>query len=129
MQQQRPFYIIGHNPNTIDEAREFLHNGANALEPDIVYAENHYYVSHNKLPSYEDCVTVEVYLQQLKALLLEKKYDLALIIWDIKTTNFDPNHFIGIVKENFRGNPFEHVAMLMTNADDHNFCKPVPRQF
>jgi hypothetical protein len=121
MRQQRPFYIIGHNPNTIDEAEEFLENGANALEPDIVYAENQYYVSHNQLPSYGDCPTVEVYLQQLKALLLEKKYDLALIIWDIKTTNFDPNHFISIVKENFQGVPFDDVAMLMTNSDDHDF--------
>src|SRR5262245_5966179 len=31
----RPFYIIGHNPNTIDEVKEVLKAGANAIEPDV----------------------------------------------------------------------------------------------
>src|SRR6185437_2634689 len=35
-QAKRPFYIIGHNPNTIEEARGDLDAGANALEPDIM---------------------------------------------------------------------------------------------
>jgi hypothetical protein len=30
-----PFYLIGHNPNTLEEAEKFLANGANALEPDV----------------------------------------------------------------------------------------------
>jgi hypothetical protein len=33
--QPRPFYIIGHNPNLLDEVREALAAGANAIEPDI----------------------------------------------------------------------------------------------
>jgi hypothetical protein len=33
--QPRPFYIVGHNPNVIDAAREVLGAGANAIEPDI----------------------------------------------------------------------------------------------
>lgn len=32
---QRPFYIFGHNPNTTDLVYKDLHNGANALEPDV----------------------------------------------------------------------------------------------
>jgi hypothetical protein len=119
--KKRPFFIIGNNPNTIEEAEEFLQNGANALEPDIVYAEGQYYVSHNPQLSYKNVATVKEYLKELKALLLAKQYNLALIIWDIKTTNFDPNHFMNVVKENFSGEPFDGVTMLITNADDHDF--------
>src|SRR4051812_2030143 len=119
--KKRSFYIIGNNPNTIEEAEEFLSNGANALEPDIVYADGQFYVSHNPHFSYKNIPTVAEYLQQLKALLLAKQFNLALIIWDIKNVDFDPNHFINVVKENFCGDPFDGVTMLITNGDDHIF--------
>jgi hypothetical protein len=119
--QKRPFYIIAHNPNTIEEAREFLDLGVNGLEPDIVHANGKFYVSHLPHVSYDGVPTVQEYLQQLKDLLLEKKYNLALLIWDIKDTDFDPNQFIALVKENFTGEPFDGVAMLMTHSDDHAF--------
>ncbi len=36
-----PFYVIGHNPNTLPEVKAFLGAGANALEPDVnVYAND-----------------------------------------------------------------------------------------
>src|SRR6187200_3468003 len=98
--RKRKFFIIGHNPNTLAEAKEFLDKGANALEPDIVYAEGRFYVSHLPQLSYENVLTVEEYLHELKKLLLSESYNLALLIWDIKETDFDPNLFIGIVKEN-----------------------------
>jgi len=119
--QKRPFYIIGHNPNTLKEAKEFLDNGVNALEPDIVHAEGRYYVSHTPQPSYKDVLTVEAYLKDLKELVLTHRYNLALIIWDLKDTDFDPNHFLSIVKENFSGEPFDGVTMLMTHSDAHDF--------
>jgi hypothetical protein len=119
--KKRSFYIIGNNPNTIEEAQEFLQNGANALEPDVVYADGQFYISHNEHFSYKNVPTLQEYLQELKTLLLAEHYNLALIVWDIKTTNFDANHFIDIVKENFSGKPFDGVAMLITNADDHGF--------
>jgi hypothetical protein len=31
----RPFYVIGHNPNTLEMAELALIAGANALEPDV----------------------------------------------------------------------------------------------
>jgi hypothetical protein len=31
----RPFYVIGHNPNTIEDVMDALKGGANALEPDV----------------------------------------------------------------------------------------------
>ncbi|MEO6550010.1 MAG: PLAT/LH2 domain-containing protein [Ferruginibacter sp.] len=119
--QKRRFYIIGHNPNTIEEAKEYLDNGANALEPDIVHSDGRFYVSHSLLPSYENVPTVEDYLQSLKALIAAHQYDLALIVWDMKHAGFDINHFISIVKENFDGGACDGVAMLMTHADDIDF--------
>ena len=119
--QKRPFFIIGHNPNTIEEAREFLQNGANALEPDIVCADGQYYVSHTRHLSYKNIPLLTEYLRELKAMLLAEQYNLALIIWDIKTVNFDPNHFMDTVKKHFSGEPFEGIIMLITNDDDYDF--------
>jgi hypothetical protein len=34
--QPRPFYVIGHNPNTVEDILAALKGGANALEPDIM---------------------------------------------------------------------------------------------
>src|SRR5438034_10310449 len=32
----RPFYVVGHNPNTLEMAELALVSGANALEPDVI---------------------------------------------------------------------------------------------
>jgi hypothetical protein len=119
--QKRPFYIIGHNPNSIEEAKEFLNEGVNGLEPDIVHAEGRFYISHTPLPSYKNIPTVEEYLIELKNLLLQKGYPLALIIFDMKSTDFDPTHFMALVKENFNGAACDGVTMLMTHSDDTDF--------
>lgn len=34
-QAKRPFWAIGHNPNTLKNAQAFLLAGSNALEPDV----------------------------------------------------------------------------------------------
>ncbi|MEO5681276.1 MAG: PLAT/LH2 domain-containing protein [Chitinophagaceae bacterium] len=117
---KKPFYIIGHNPNTIEEAKDFLQAGANGLEPDIVFANNKFYISHEEQSSYDNIITLENYLQGLTNLLRGNAYPLAFIIWDIKTTNFNPNEFIIIVK-NCLAEFFDTVCMLMTHADDHLF--------
>src|SRR5262249_60124627 len=33
--QPRPFYVMAHNPNTLQDADDAVANGCNALEPDI----------------------------------------------------------------------------------------------
>ena len=119
--QKRSFYIIGHMANAIKDAGEFLAKGVNALEVDIVHDNGKFYVSHDSHDSYENIPTVEEYLPELKALLLAKAYNLSLIIWDMKCTNFNPNLFIAIAKEKFSGGPCDGVAMLMTHSDDHDF--------
>src|SRR4029077_61066 len=32
----RPFYVVAHNPNSLEMAAFALDNGANALEPDVI---------------------------------------------------------------------------------------------
>jgi glycerophosphoryl diester phosphodiesterase len=39
--EKRPFYIIGHNPNTIDDATLAVQNGANMIEPDVIILPVH----------------------------------------------------------------------------------------
>ena len=119
--RRRPFYIIGHNPNTIEEVQEFLELGANGLEPDIVCSEGQFYVSHFQLPTYEGIPKLEDYLHDLKQLLITKQYNLALIIFDMKETGFDPNDLIAVIKNNFSGGPCDGVAIVMSHGDDTNF--------
>lgn len=126
---KRQFYIIGHNPNTIEEAEVYLKNGVNALEPDIVFAEGKFYISHSHHHSYEDIITLQDYLLLLKELVTKGGYNLAFMIWDIKDTHFDLNEFIGIVKENFSGGFCDGVCMLMTHADDHKFISSYQGKF
>jgi hypothetical protein len=126
---KRPFYIIGHNPNTIEEAKAFLDKGANGLEPDIVYAEGKFYVSHQEQLSYEGTLTVETYMQGLNHLLDAHSYNLAIMVWDIKTTNFDPNAFMALVRENLSAGMADRITMLMTHADDHQFINRYTGQY
>src|SRR5262249_45910716 len=37
----RPFYVVGHNPNTIKDATDAMNGGANGLEPDVQVYEDH----------------------------------------------------------------------------------------
>jgi hypothetical protein len=43
----RPFYVIGHNTNTIANVREVLDGGANAVEPDIQWNGSDLIVAHD----------------------------------------------------------------------------------
>lgn len=119
--RKRPFYVIAHNPNTIEEAEAYLQAGVNALEPDIVHVDGQFYISHAHHRSYDDVPTLESYLTQLKALLLEKNYPLALMIFDIKDTDFDINTLVGSVKQYFHGGVCDGVALVFTHSDDHEF--------
>ncbi|MES2774384.1 MAG: PLAT/LH2 domain-containing protein [Bacteroidota bacterium] len=119
--QKRPFFIIGHRANTIADAKTFLDKGTNALEIDIVHDNKRFYVSHDIHKSYENIPTLEEFLPELKTLLADGGYDLSLMIWDMKCTDFDPNRFMAIVRKNFSGNPCDGIAMLITHPEDHGF--------
>ena len=47
----RPFYVVGHNPNSLKAAEECLRDGANALEPDVqtyAFAPKELCISHDR---------------------------------------------------------------------------------
>jgi hypothetical protein len=119
---KQKLYIIGHNPNTLQEAEGFLKAGANALEPDICYdagKPERFFVSHGTIGSnpYTPEHSLVTYLSGLRQMLTDpaNNFNLALIAFDTKTPSFDINEFIGIVFEHFSG--FEvcrDVAILIT---------------
>lgn len=133
--QKQKFYIIGHNPNTFSEAKKFLKAGANALEPDLHYVDGKIYVIHSwppvsttpSLPPVMPPLLSE-YLEKLAAYISDPKGDkvnLAWILFDTKTPNFDVN----LIFDNFRkyfsskSDKCAGVAISVTCAsnDDVNF--------
>lgn len=120
--QKQKFYIMGHNPNTLQEAADFMKAGANALEPDICFDEDkpgQFFVSHGGFGSNDFTPenSLVTYLAELKKLITDPRnnFNLALIAFDIKTPSFDINKFIKIVFDNFSGSPVcDGVALLIT---------------
>jgi glycerophosphoryl diester phosphodiesterase len=82
----RPFYVIGHNTNTIREVEDALDQGANAVEPDVnVYLgdELRLCISHFQgLPTAPPLVE---FLQDLRAVALARPR-LALVLFDCKVS-------------------------------------------
>jgi hypothetical protein len=78
----RPFYVFGHNPNTIEDATTVLAAGANALEPDVqVGSSLELVVAHG--PNEPGHMTVVDYLDRLRALTFTN--NLALVVFDVKS--------------------------------------------
>lgn len=120
--QKQKFYILGHNPNTLQEALDFMKAGANALEPDICYdadTPERYFVSHGTIGSNPFIAenSLVTYLKGLRSLITDpsNNFNLALIAFDIKTPTFDINEFVRIVFDNFSNFPVcDGVAVLIT---------------
>ncbi len=120
--QKRKFYILAHNPNTLQEAEDFLKVGANALEPDVCFdaeTTERFFVSHGTFGSnpFTREHSLVSYLQGLRRMLTDagNGYNLALIAFDIKTPAFDINEFVGVVFDNFSVHPVcSGVAILIT---------------
>ena len=98
---RQKLYIIGHNPNTLSEAEEFLRAGANALEPDICYdpeKPERFFVSHGTIGAHPFTAehSLVAYLTGLRELLTNtsNNFNLALIAFDTKTPSFDINEFV-----------------------------------
>lgn len=90
----RPFYVIGHNPNTIDEARAALSAGANALEPDVQIGKSgDLVVAHDAHLAGK--ISLVNYLDHLRDLALE--YPLALVIFDVKSEAATKAHGLEIL--------------------------------
>jgi hypothetical protein len=83
--ERRPFYIVGHNPNTLAEVREALAEGANAIEPDVnVYEDRpgELCISHGEGDA--DAPSLAAYLKGLHELAAAPGSPLALVVFDCK---------------------------------------------
>ncbi len=96
----RPFYVVAHNTNTLEEAELALKHGANALEPDLLVlpsgshlAEEPFTPNPSGIVVYHDHylttprvpLTLDQYLDGMHQLAITYP-NLALIVFDIKSS-------------------------------------------
>ena len=87
----RPFYVVGHNPNSIPEVLAALDAGANAIEPDIsVYQDRPTELCVGEAPLLDPDLgdpasrpSLVQYLTELHAIALQRP-ELALVVLDCK---------------------------------------------
>lgn len=108
----RPFYLIAHNPNSVNDAVKCLQQGANAIEPDVLFKENDFYVMEvipiwsslfppGKGPRLAD------YLMQLQEKIIasqgtDKPLKLSLILFDTKNIDrYNVNTLFEVVRAHF----------------------------
>jgi glycerophosphoryl diester phosphodiesterase len=88
----RPFYLVGHNTNTLAEVQAALAAGANALEPDInFYADRPgaMCVSHDAGDA--SALSLNDFLDAVHAIALASP-QLALVVFDCKAAICNPAH-------------------------------------
>ena len=93
----RPFYVIGHNTNTIEQVKDCLHGGANALEPDVnVYADDssRLCISHGRGGS--TAPDLPSFLGDLHETAAANPA-LALIVFDCKPPTATPEHGLALL--------------------------------
>ncbi len=86
-----PFYIVGHNPNSIEEVIAALDAGANAIEPDVnVYADRPDEFCVGEAPlldpgegSSSDAPPLDEFLTALHEIAVQRP-ELALVVFDCK---------------------------------------------
>jgi hypothetical protein len=120
----RPFYLIGHNPNKVDEAVRCLADGANGLEPDVCYdSDTNSFSVHEQLPLLPKllskwlygAVPLTDYLERVADYLAHTpSANLALLAFDLKEPyNYDINLLLAVVKSHF-SNRYPGVSILTT---------------
>ena len=88
----RPFYVVGHNPNTIADATKDLNDGANALEPDVqVYSDHPEQLCINHGTGGSSAPSLVSYLDGLHTLAAANP-QLALVVFDCKQEATSPDH-------------------------------------
>ena len=122
----RRFYLIGHNPNSVAAAVRCLEAGANALEPDVCFDQDDFFV-HERIPLVpawllrllRGHLTLRQYLDGLGAYLARsgRANQLALIAFDLKPPyDFALDRLAELVRGAF-GAAFPGTAILFTASD------------
>ncbi|CAN5589922.1 hypothetical protein BH10BAC5_BH10BAC5_06930 [soil metagenome] len=139
---KRKFYIIGHNPNSIEEVKECLVKGVNAIEPDVSYHKDlheKFYVHEdiNLIPNFIEKLfwgnfpSLKEYLIGLKRLLFENpEYQLDLIVFDLKADyEYDINDLYKVIRENFSDlNPRIKIVTTISTPEYMNFLSALKDQ-
>lgn len=116
---KRKFYLIGHNPDTLEEAQEQLQAGANALGPDVHYdEESGQFQVYHLVPSPFGDITLQDYLSGLKMLLHENSsYRLSLLAFDLKPDyNYKLSDLQAFIFEHF-SKDYPAVTIITTIND------------
>lgn len=121
----RQFYIIGHNPNKVADAINFLQAGANALEPDVHSINGVYYMGEGATST---DLSLADYLQGLtQAFRTTPAIIPALIMFDTKNSTGNILDLIACIQENF-STEFNGTAITITRSqateDEHVFFGP-----
>jgi hypothetical protein len=88
--EPRPFYVIRHNPNTIDLVEEALNAGVNGIEPDVnVYTDRPEELCISHLKGDSDAPALETYLTKLREITLRDQR-LCLVVFDCKSATATP---------------------------------------
>lgn len=121
----RDFYIIGHNPNTVTDAINYLRAGANALEPDVHYTNGNFYMGEGTTST---DVSLTDYLQGLtQQLKINPSYVPALVMFDTKNSNGSISALLNCIQENF-SYQYPGTSILITRSqvqgEEHTFFAP-----
>lgn len=91
----RPFYIIGHNTNSIEMVSDVINAGANAIEPDInINDSGELCISHGKGGS--DAPLLSDFLDHLHNIA---DLSLSLVIFDCKSDSANPDNGLKLLTE------------------------------
>jgi hypothetical protein len=121
----REFFIIGHNPNKVADALNYLQAGANALEPDIHSVSGEYFMGEGTTST--DLSLID-YLQSLSQTLeTTPALTPALIMFDTKNSAGDIASLFDIIQENF-SDQFSDTSIMVTRSqateDEYVFFTP-----
>ncbi len=139
---QRDFYIIGHNPNSIEEVEKCLKAGANAIEPDVSYHKDmpeKFYVHEDiaQIPNviehlfWEKFPSLKEYLSDLKNFIkANQQYNIKLIDFDLKGDyEYDINELYTVIRENFSVEyPDVKIITTMNNPKKMKFLSNLKDQ-
>jgi len=121
----RNFFIIGHNPNTISDAVNYLSAGANALEPDIHFVNGAYYMGEGTTST--DLSLVDYLTGLVTALQTNPALTPVLIMFDTKNSTGNIQSLFDCIQTNF-STLYPDTAIMVTRSqvqgDEFNFFAP-----
>jgi len=124
-----PFYVLGHNTNSIDQVNQALDQGANALEIDVTaFAHNldAFCVDHagpmGNAPGGASAPPLENFLRDLRK-VADRRSELALVMFDLKPPASRPDlgpALIQTIRDILTKDSFLPVILSVSNITDEH---------